>query len=96
MRIITVWENGTWLEQDELTAEYAANDEDWLVNIPLQDSNDYIGLDAICVGCGKYALIVALDDNGLPICFDCATEGMPKERSDQGDTTGTQDSVCFG
>ncbi len=34
-QIITVWKDGSWKIWSSLDAEYAANDVDWLVNIPL-------------------------------------------------------------
>jgi len=32
--MITVWKDGTYKYQDSLSAEYAANDPNWLANIP--------------------------------------------------------------
>ena len=39
---ITVWEDGTWKVWRGLDAEYAANDENWLVNIPLALVNSLV------------------------------------------------------
>lgn len=35
--MITVWKDGTYKEWDELSAEYAGSDPEWLVNIPSTD-----------------------------------------------------------
>ncbi|MCJ7559161.1 hypothetical protein MUO79_00905 [Candidatus Bathyarchaeota archaeon] len=34
---ITVWTDGTWKIWANLDAEYAANDPNWLVNIPCKE-----------------------------------------------------------
>ena len=36
-KVITVWKDGTWKLWDSLDAQYAANDKDWLVNIPISN-----------------------------------------------------------
>ena len=46
----------------------------------MNNPEDYIGTEDICVECGETKLIVALDWDGLPVCFDCATKDMPKGR----------------
>ena len=38
---------------------------------------EYIGEEAICATCGNFLLIVALDEDDLPLCGDCATKDMP-------------------
>ena len=37
--VITVWRDGTWLLWRNLDAEYATDDPDWLVNIPVGQIN---------------------------------------------------------
>ncbi len=37
-KTITVWKNGDWKIWRSLDAYYAANDSDWLVNIPIEKS----------------------------------------------------------
>lgn len=41
---------------------------------------DYIGTEDTCHSCGEVKLVVCLDDEELPLCFECATKDMPQER----------------
>ena len=45
--------------------------------------SDLIGTEDICIECGETKLIVALDWDDLPLCFECATKDMPKERGEK-------------
>lgn len=38
---MTIWNNGTWRLWTATDAHYAANDADWLVNIPLKEIVNY-------------------------------------------------------
>ena len=39
--MITIWKDGTWKVWDRRSAELAANDPDWLVNIEIKEVLKY-------------------------------------------------------
>lgn len=46
----------------------------------MNNPNDYIGTEDTCHSCGEVKLVVCLDEEELPLCFECATKNMPQER----------------
>jgi len=83
MSTVTVWMNGSWKSQQHiLDAVYAANDDDFLVNIPLHETCPFCGE----TGFDEYGLQLHLLTSGW-----CEVFGNVKDPSAQQQNALNQD-----